>query len=105
MLASAASPPTAQPTPDPVLVGVCDFPGAYPFPPIGYGGPEGWLWGGPDGGRQGGAEVHLFGPHVRRELHAQVPLPANPGEKFHPRDRQTRERPRGRSTHLATASR
>lgn len=27
-----------------MLVGVCDFPGTYAFPPRGYGGIERWLW-------------------------------------------------------------
>jgi hypothetical protein len=27
-----------------MLVGVCDFPGSYAFPPAGYGGIERWLW-------------------------------------------------------------
>jgi len=27
-----------------MLVGVCDLPGAYAFPPSGYGGIERWLW-------------------------------------------------------------
>jgi hypothetical protein len=29
-----------------VLVGICDFPSAYEFPPQGYGGIERWLWAG-----------------------------------------------------------
>jgi hypothetical protein len=29
-----------------VLVGICDFPSAYEFPPHGYGGIERWLWAG-----------------------------------------------------------
>jgi len=27
-----------------MLVGVCDFPSRYAFPPTGYGGIERWLW-------------------------------------------------------------
>lgn len=45
-----------------MLVGVCDFPSGYQFPPHGYGGIERWLWAVAVGARQSGAEVHLLGP-------------------------------------------
>jgi glycosyltransferase involved in cell wall biosynthesis len=45
-----------------VLVGVCDFPGSYAFPPAGYGGIERWLWAVAVGARTAGADVHLIGP-------------------------------------------
>jgi glycosyltransferase involved in cell wall biosynthesis len=45
-----------------VLVGVCDFPGSYAFPPAGYGGIERWLWAVAVGARAAGADVHLLGP-------------------------------------------
>ncbi|WP_405921666.1 glycosyltransferase [Streptomyces sp. NBC_00122] len=45
-----------------MLVGVCDFPGSYAFPPAGYGGIERWLWAVAVGGRAAGADVHLLGP-------------------------------------------
>lgn len=51
-----------------MLVGVCDFPGTYPFPPSGYGGIERWLWAAAIGARRTGAEVHLMGPQWRQEL-------------------------------------
>jgi glycosyltransferase involved in cell wall biosynthesis len=51
-----------------MLVGVCDFPGEYPFPPSGYGGIERWLWAVAIGARSTGADVHLLGPGWRREL-------------------------------------
>jgi hypothetical protein len=51
-----------------MLVGVCDFPGAYAFPPSGYGGIERWLWAAATGARRAGAEVHLLGPQWRPEL-------------------------------------
>jgi glycosyltransferase involved in cell wall biosynthesis len=51
-----------------MLVGVCDFPGAYDFPPVGYGGIERWLWATALGGRLAGADVHLLGPLWRREV-------------------------------------
>lgn len=51
-----------------MLVGVCDFPGSYLFPPTGYGGIERWLWAVAVGGRRAGAEVHLLGPQWRPEL-------------------------------------
>ncbi len=91
MLASAASPPTAQPTPDPVLVGVCDFPGAYPFPPIGYGGIERWLWAVAIGARKAGAEVHLLGPQWRAELAADWTIRPTRLEDLTPGKRQARE--------------
>ncbi|WP_116046389.1 glycosyltransferase [Amycolatopsis palatopharyngis] len=51
-----------------MLVGVCDFPGDYAFPPAGYGGIERWLWAVAVGARAAGADVHLLGPHWRPEL-------------------------------------
>jgi len=51
-----------------MLIGVCDFPGDYLFPPKGYGGIERWLWATAVGGRRAGAQVHLLGPLWRREL-------------------------------------
>lgn len=45
-----------------MLVGVCDFPGSYAFPPAGYGGIERWLWAVAVGARTAGANVHLLGP-------------------------------------------
>lgn len=45
-----------------MLVGVCDFPGSYAFPPAGYGGIERWLWAVAIGARAAGADVHLLGP-------------------------------------------
>lgn len=51
-----------------MLVGICDFPGDYLFPPKGYGGIERWLWAVAVGGRKAGAEVHLLGPQWRSEL-------------------------------------
>lgn len=53
-----------------MLVGVCDFPGQYSFPPAGYGGIERWLWAVAVGARRAGAEVHLLGPQWRSELAA-----------------------------------
>lgn len=44
-----------------MLVGVCDFPGDYAFPPPGYGGIDRWLWAATVGARAAGAEVHLLG--------------------------------------------
>jgi glycosyltransferase involved in cell wall biosynthesis len=51
-----------------MLVGVCDFPGAYAFPPSGYGGIERWLWAAAIGARRAGADVHLLGPQWRQQL-------------------------------------
>ncbi len=48
-----------------MLVGICDFPGDYAFPPSGYGGIERWLWAVAVGARAAGAEVHLLGPGGR----------------------------------------
>ncbi|MEV7145912.1 glycosyltransferase [Streptomyces sp. NPDC093084] len=45
-----------------MLVGVCDFPGSYAFPPAGYGGIERWLWAVAVGAQAAGADVHLLGP-------------------------------------------
>jgi hypothetical protein len=51
-----------------MLVGVCDFPGSYAFPPAGYGGIERWLWAAAIGARRAGADVHLLGPLWRSDL-------------------------------------
>mgnify|MGYP001250112330 CR=1 FL=1 len=51
-----------------MLVGVCDFPSNYAFPPYGYGGIERWLWAVALGARQAGADVHLIGHPWRPEL-------------------------------------
>jgi glycosyltransferase involved in cell wall biosynthesis len=51
-----------------MLVGVCDFPGSYAFPPAGYGGIERWLWAAAVGARRAGADVHLLGPSWRPDL-------------------------------------
>lgn len=49
-------------------VGICDFPSAYAFPPVGYGGIERWLWAVAVGARRAGAAVTLLGPQWRRYL-------------------------------------
>lgn len=51
-----------------MLVGICDFPGSYAFPPAGYGGIERWLWATAIGARLAGADVHLIGPAWQRGL-------------------------------------
>ncbi|MBB6174495.1 glycosyltransferase involved in cell wall biosynthesis [Nocardiopsis mwathae] len=51
-----------------MLVGVCDFPGTYAFPPHGYGGIERWLWAAAQGAQSAGADVHLLGPRWRDDL-------------------------------------
>ncbi|MDI3390669.1 glycosyltransferase [Streptomyces sp. B-S-A8] len=51
-----------------MLVGVCDFPGSYAFPPAGYGGIERWLWAVAVGARAAGADVHLIGPGWLEDL-------------------------------------
>ncbi|MFF4086353.1 glycosyltransferase [Streptomyces nigra] len=51
-----------------MIVGVCDFPGSYAFPPAGYGGIERWLWAVAEGARAAGADVHLLGPLWREDL-------------------------------------
>lgn len=51
-----------------MLVGVCDFPSSYAFPPTGYGGIERWLWAVAEGARAAGADVHLLGPLWREDL-------------------------------------
>ena len=51
-----------------MLVGVCDFPGSYAFPPTGYGGIERWLWAVAVGAKAAGADVHLLGPAWRDDL-------------------------------------
>ena len=54
-----------------MLVGVCDFPGSYAFPPVGYGGIERWLWAVAVGARAAGADVHLLGPGWLTDLEDQ----------------------------------
>ncbi|NJP50874.1 glycosyltransferase family 4 protein [Streptomyces sp. SBST2-5] len=54
-----------------MLVGVCDFPGSYAFPPAGYGGIERWLWAVAVGARAAGADVRLLGPGWLPELEAE----------------------------------
>lgn len=54
-----------------MLVGVCDFPGNYAFPPAGYGGIERWLWTVAVGARAAGADVHLLGPGWLTDLEDQ----------------------------------
>ncbi|WP_280431714.1 glycosyltransferase [Nocardia brasiliensis] len=54
-----------------MLVGVCDFPGRYAFPPTGYAGIERWLWAVAVGARRAGARVHLLGPQWRGELNGE----------------------------------
>ena len=51
-----------------MLVGICDFPGSYAFPPTGYGGIERWLWATAIGARLAGVDVHLIGPAWQRGL-------------------------------------
>jgi hypothetical protein len=51
-----------------VLVGICDFPSAYEFPPHGYGGIERWLWAVAVGAKRAGADVHLLGQKWRTDL-------------------------------------
>jgi glycosyltransferase involved in cell wall biosynthesis len=53
-----------------MLVGICDFPSAYSFPPHGYGGIERWLWAVAVGAKRAGADVHLLGPQWRDDLGA-----------------------------------
>lgn len=51
-----------------MLVGICDFPGSYAFPPAGYGGIERWLWATAIGAGLAGADVHLIGPAWQQGL-------------------------------------
>lgn len=53
-----------------MIVGVCDYPSAYSFPPVGYGSIERWLWSAAVGARDWGAKVHLIGPQWRDDLPA-----------------------------------
>ncbi len=53
-----------------MIVGVCDYPSEYQFPPHGYGGIERWLWAAAVGAREWGATVHLLGPQWRADLPA-----------------------------------
>jgi glycosyltransferase involved in cell wall biosynthesis len=67
MSASGPSAPTGHCGRD-VLVGICDFPSAYDFPPHGYGGIERWLWAVAVGAKRAGSDVHLLGPKWRTDL-------------------------------------
>lgn len=58
-----------------MLVGICDFPSAYDFPPHGYGGIERWLWAVAVGAKRAGADVHLLGPKWRTDLDGFVRHP------------------------------
>jgi glycosyltransferase involved in cell wall biosynthesis len=58
-----------------MLVGICDFPSAYQFPPAGYGGIERWLWATAVGAQRAGADVHLLGPQWRTDLDGFVHRP------------------------------
>jgi glycosyltransferase involved in cell wall biosynthesis len=73
-----------------MLVGVCDFPGSYAFPPSGYGGIERWLWASAIGARRTGAEVHLLGPQWRQELDSEWVLRPIRLESLTPGERQVR---------------
>jgi glycosyltransferase involved in cell wall biosynthesis len=73
-----------------MLVGVCDFPGNYAFPPSGYGGIERWLWAVAVGARAAGAEVHLLGPQWRSELADNWELRPIRLEDLRPGGRQAR---------------
>src|SRR5437879_5542306 len=57
-----------------MYVGVCDFPGRYAFPPLGYAGIERWLWATAVGARRAGATVRLLGYQWRPELAARWPI-------------------------------
>lgn len=58
-----------------MLVGVCDFPSDYAFPPPAYGGIERWLWAVANGARSAGADVHLLGPSWSTDLDGWVRKP------------------------------
>ncbi len=73
-----------------MLVGVCDFPGSYTFPPSGYGGIERWLWAIAIGARRTRAEVHLLGPQWRQELATGWVLSPVRLEDLAPGERQAR---------------
>lgn len=74
-----------------MLVGVCDFPSDYPFPPLGYGGIERWLWAVALGARQAGADVHLLGPQWRHELADDWCINPVRLEQLHPQGRSARQ--------------
>ncbi|PYC80531.1 glycosyltransferase [Streptomyces tateyamensis] len=74
-----------------MLVGVCDFPSKYTFPPAGYGGIERWLWAAAEGARAAGADVHLLGPGWRSDLGENWTIRPVRFEGLRPGDRQTRE--------------
>ena len=57
-----------------MLVGICDFPALYAFPPTGYAGIERWLWAAAVGARRSGADVHLIGEQWRPELAERWPM-------------------------------
>lgn len=71
-----------------MLVGVCDFPGSYAFPPRGYGGIERWLWAAAVGARRAGADVHLLGPAWRPGLGDEWVTEPVRLENLTPRSRQ-----------------
>ncbi|GAA2156147.1 glycosyltransferase family 4 protein [Kitasatospora kazusensis] len=74
-----------------MLVGICDFPSSYTFPPAGYGGIERWLWAVAEGARAAGADVHLLGPGWRTDLGADWALRPVRLEDLQPGTRTTRE--------------
>lgn len=51
-----------------MIVGICDYPSAYEFPPHGYGSIERWLWAVAVGAQEWGATVYLLGPQWRTDL-------------------------------------
>lgn len=55
-----------------MIVGVCDYPSAYEFPPRGYGSIERWLWAVARGAREWGAQVHLLGQQWRTDLPGEI---------------------------------
>ncbi|WP_053648617.1 glycosyltransferase [Streptomyces sp. XY431] len=74
-----------------MLVGICDFPSSYTFPPVGYGGIERWLWAVAEGARAAGADVHLLGPGWRTDLGADWTTRPIRLEDLQPGTRQTRD--------------
>ncbi|MFJ8470338.1 glycosyltransferase [Kitasatospora sp. NPDC094011] len=74
-----------------MLVGICDFPSSYTFPPTGYGGIERWLWAVAEGARAAGADVHLLGPGWRTDLADDWALRPVRLENLQPGTRTTRE--------------
>lgn len=74
-----------------MLVGICDFPSSYTFPPAGYGGIERWLWAVAEGARAAGVDVHLLGPGWRTDLGDDRVLSPVRLEDLQPGTRATRE--------------